>query len=159
VSDLFPIDRLVSGGQAGVDRGALDAAIACELPHGGWCPRGRRAEDGVIPPRYELEEHASRNYPGRTLQNVLDSDATLLLNRGSLSGGTALTQRLAKEHGKPWLLVALDQDPDPGSVLTWLDEHAVNILNVAGPRESGSPGIAELAREFIISMLRASPPA
>ncbi len=91
----MPLARIVSGGQTGVDRAALDVAIARRLPHGGWCPRGRRAEDGAVPARYALREHASPDYAARTERNVVDSDATLVLAIGSPTNGTALTVRLA----------------------------------------------------------------
>jgi len=135
--------KIVSGGQTGVDRGALDAAIELHLPHGGWCPRGRLAEDGRIPVRYRLRETDSRQYHVRTRQNVLDSDATLILCRGPLSGGTELTLRLAEQADKPSLVVDLDADLRPREVRDWLLKHAVEVLNVAGPRESLCPGIAE----------------
>lgn len=96
------VKRIVSGGQTGVDRGALDAAIFLGIAHGGWCPQGRLAEDGTIPPRYELTETNSSKYPIRTQQNVIDSDGTLILYAGELQGGTSLTLRFARERNKPW---------------------------------------------------------
>ena len=140
---------MVSGGQTGVDRAALDVAIALGLEHGGWCPRGRRAEDGTIPARYALSEHASADYAARTEANVVDSDATLILHRGELSGGTALTRDLARREDKPLLLVDLAASPDPADVRRWIDEHDVRVLNVAGPRESHRPGIGAEARAFL----------
>ena len=100
--------KIISGGQTGVDRGALDAAMELGIPHGGWCPRGRTAEDGRIPDRYQLRETDSPDYSFRTEQNVLDSDATLILYRGRIAGGTELTLRLARQHGRPHLVVDLD---------------------------------------------------
>jgi hypothetical protein len=145
--------RVVSGGQTGVDRAALDAAIAAGIPHGGWCPRGRRAEDGVVPVRYRLREHASARYAARTAANVLDADATLVLRRGPSAGGTALTERLARRHGKPVLVVDLAGDPDVGTVRRWLDARRVRVLNVAGPRESQRPGIGREAARFLARVL------
>jgi hypothetical protein len=144
---------VVSGGQTGVDRAALDVAIALGIPHGGWCPRGRRAEDGTIPGRYALTEHASADYAARTEANVVDSDGTLVLHRGPLAGGTALTRELALREGKPLLLVDLAARADPADVHRWLDAHDVRVLNVAGPRESGCPGIAGEARAFLRKVL------
>lgn len=141
--------KIISGGQTGVDRGALDAAVALGLEHGGWCPRGRLAEDGRIPRHYRLRETETSDYPERTERNVLDSDATLILCRGSLSGGTELTRRLAKAHGRPCRVVDLEETPSVEPVRRWLAEHRVSVLNVAGPRESQSPGIATAAQEFI----------
>ena len=145
--------RVVSGGQTGVDRAALDVAIELGIPHGGWCPRGRRAEDGVVPARYALAEHASADYAARTEANVADTDATLILARGSLSGGTALTRDVARRLRKPFLIVDLGTDPEPTAVREWLAGHAVGVLNVAGPRESQRPGIGDEARAFLREVL------
>jgi hypothetical protein len=147
------LKKIVSGGQTGVDRGALDAAITVDIPHGGWCPQGRLAEDGRIADEYLLQETDSPEYTIRTERNVLDSDATLILCRGPLSGGTLLTFRFAEEHGRPCLAVDLDSPIAPAEVLRWLEEHQVEVLNVAGPRESQSPGIGELARDFVKELL------
>ena len=144
--------KIVSGGQTGVDRGALDAAIALGIQHGGWCPRGRLAEDGNIPNRYELLETGSPEHQQRTEQNVLDSDATLIICRGPLSGGTLLTWQLAEKHFKPCLVVDLDRPPPPDQVGQWLAACRVKVLNVAGPRESQRPGIAVQTAEFITSL-------
>lgn len=147
--------KIVSGGQTGVDRGALDAAIELGIPHGGWCPHGRLAEDGTIPARYRLSETDSPEYPVRTEQNVLDSDATLILYRGWLSGGTELTLRLAEKHEKPCLVVDLDDPPQLDAARRWIAETGPGTLNVAGPRESQSPGIAARAIEFLKILLAA----
>jgi hypothetical protein len=140
---------IISGGQTGVDRAALDAAIALGIQHGGWCPRGRLAEDGPIPDRYALRETASSEYRERTEQNVLDSDATLILHRGPLSGGTLLTRQLAVRHRKPCLTIDLTEPDKPATVREWLRTNNVTTLNVAGPRESQSSGIAALAERFL----------
>lgn len=145
--------KLISGGQTGVDRAALDAAIVLGIPHGGWCPRGRLAEDGRIADCYQLQETDSPDYPIRTERNVLDSNATLILCRGCPSGGTELTLRLAEQHGRPCLVIDLDSEADPADVCRWLQKHAVETLNVAGPRESQSPGIETLARAFVAAVL------
>jgi len=145
---------IVSGGQTGVDRGALDAAIALGIPHGGRCPRGRLAEDGRIPPRYRLTESESPLYRVRTEENVLACDATLILARGRLTGGTRLTRDLARKHGKPCLVVDLAGTADLEAVRRWLAAGAVSKLDVAGPRESQSPGIADAARQFLLDLLR-----
>jgi hypothetical protein len=147
--------KVISGGQTGVDRGALDAAIALGIAHGGWCPRGRLAEDGRIPDRYQLVETDSPDYAVRTEQNVVDSDATLILCRGPLSGGTELTLRLARQHRRLCLVIDLDRPPQPEEVRRWLRDHRVEVLNVAGPRESQSPGIAARAGEFIAEVFGA----
>ena len=152
-----PCLTIISGGQTGVDRGALDAAIALDVPHGGRCPRGRLAEDGRIPARYRLTESESPLYRVRTEENVLDGDATLILARGPLTGGTRLTRNLARKHGKPCLVVDLARDADLEAVRAWLAAHAVSKLNVAGPRESQSPGIAGQARQLLRDLLSGEP--
>ena len=148
------VKRIVSGGQTGVDRGALDAAIVVGIDHGGWCPLGRLAEDGRIPKRYHLHETDSSDYAVRTEQNVIDSDATLILHVGTLSGGTELTRRLSVKHNRPNLLVDLADDPDPHRVRQWLEELGVEVLNVAGPRGSSLPGLNEESRDFLVRVFR-----
>jgi hypothetical protein len=145
--------KIVSGGQTGVDRAALDVALALGLPCGGWCPRGRKAEDGPIPDRYPLVETPSADYAQRTEWNVRDSDGTLVLTRGEPAGGTALTIELAQRLGKPCLVVDLNANPDTVVVRTWLGEQNIHVLNVAGPRESQSPGIHEAAQSFLRQVL------
>lgn len=148
---------VISGGQTGVDRAALDVALALRLPCAGWCPRGRRAEDGPLPARYPLREMDSPDYPSRTERNVLDADATLILNRGTLAGGTAYTVRMAEKHGKPHLVVDLDAADtlDPATVVAWLRKERIDTLNIAGPRESGRPGIYAQASGFLRELLAA----
>lgn len=149
------LERIVSGGQTGVDRGALDAAMACGIACSGWCPRGRRAEDGRIPDRYPLQETGSPDYRERTERNVIDSDGTLVIARGALSGGTALTRAIAQQLGRPCLVVDLDAAPPLERVVEWVRGHDVRILNVAGPRESQRPGIQEAARRLVAELVRA----
>lgn len=148
-SAAIGVQRIVSGGQTGVDRGALDAALELAIPHGGWCPRGRRAEDGRIPSHYRLQEMHSADYARRTEQNVLDSDATLILHGGTLSGGTALTHRLCVRHGRPHLVLDPAERGAVEAARAWLEEQQVRVLNVAGPRESSCPGIGQRTRQFI----------
>ena len=141
--------RVVSGGQTGVDRAALDAAMALGISVGGWCPAGRRAEDGAIAQRYPLRETEGADYAVRTEWNVRDSDATLILYRGALTGGTALTAKLARRLGRPLLVRDLDSAPDPGEMALWLRSNRVRVLNCAGPRESGAPGVGPAARALL----------
>ena len=143
------IEKVVSGGQTGVDRAALDIALKLGVPCGGWCPRGRRAEDGPLKEIYPLQETPSSDYVQRTRWNVRDSDGTMDLYRGSLSGGSALTVELAKEHNKPCLVIDLREDSLPEILLNWVKRHKVRTLNVAGTRESGSPGIYDEACRFL----------
>ncbi len=153
------VERIVSGGQTGADRGGLDAAIALGIPHGGWCPRGRRAEDGGIPSRYQLRETESSEYAVRTERNVVHSDGTLIISRGALRGGSALTARLAAARGKPHLHVDLDRLDRDGEVRViqtiraWLADHEISVLNVAGPRASRCSDIADRVRELLIRVL------
>jgi hypothetical protein len=133
----------------------LDAAVALGIEHGGWCPRGRLAEDGVIPRRYRLRQMRTVDYPARTEKNVLDSEGTLILYRGRLYGGTRLTYRLAQQHQRPCCLVDLERVADPEAVRRWLGAHAIRVLNVAGPRESSAPGIGQEAFQFVCSVLAA----
>lgn len=145
--------RIVSGGQTGVDRAALDAAIACGVEHGGWCPAGRRAEDGTIPARYALEETGSADYRERTEWNVRDSDATLILTRGRPEGGTRLTLDFARQWERPCMVVDLGDFPDVDGIRQWLARSGVRVLNVAGPRESKAPGIAGEARDVLRNVM------
>ena len=145
--------RIVWGGETGVDRAALDVAGALGIDCGGWCPRGRRAEDGPIAPGYALVETESTRYEERTERNVLDSDGTLILTRGELAGGTALTRELALRHGRPVLVVDLGDDPSARTVRDWIESRRIATLNVAGPRESGQPGIHAAAKSFLTAVL------
>ncbi|MEM7782948.1 MAG: putative molybdenum carrier protein [Planctomycetota bacterium] len=152
------IRKIVSGGQTGVDRAALDAAIFLDLEHGGWCPAGRRAEDGRIPARYLLIETSERDYSVRTEKNVVESDATLILFCNQLTGGTLLTLRLAQKHFRPYLCIDLEEfnqsSVKPRSIVHWIVDQNVSVLNVAGPRESSWPGIGKKASAFLIEALR-----
>lgn len=145
--------RIISGGQTGVDRAALDIAIELGLEHGGWCPQGRRAEDGSIPPRYRLRETEGYDYANRTRLNVKEADGTLILYRGTLEGGSELTAQFAGEMHKPVLIVDLDNPVDAGTVKDWLHRHHIGTLNIAGPRESKHPGIYMQAGALLRSLL------
>ena len=147
------VERVVSGGQTGVDRAALDVALALGIACGGWCPKGRLAEDGTIHARYPLRETSSPLYPQRTEWNVRDSDATLILYRQRLQGGSALTQQLAQRLGRPVMAVDLQQTPSAGAIRDWLRERQVRVLNVAGPRASDSPELYESARTLLLATL------
>lgn len=129
---------IVSGGQSGVDRGALDAALELGNPCGGWCPKDRAAEDGPIPKRYPMHQ-LEGGYAQRTRRNVAESDGTLILYRGALSQGTRLALDFCHELGKPVCLVDADKTSSATAALEahgFIVEHAIEKLNVAGPRES-----------------------
>ena len=147
------LSKVVSGGQTGVDQGALEAALELGISHGGWCPRGRLTESGIVPAHFELRETASPDYAVRTEKNVVDSDGTLILYRRSLSGGTDLTRRCADKHRRPVLAVDLASEFNIADVRRWLNAERIATLNIAGPRESSSPGIQDEARQFIIALL------
>ncbi len=129
------LERVVSGGQSGVDRATLDVCIALGIEIGGWCPKGRWAEDGTISSHYPLIETDCSNPAVRTKLNVRDSDGTLVLYEGTLCGGTDLTVKYAKDIRRPLLVVPLDQELPVELAVSWIQQH-VHVLNVAGPRES-----------------------
>lgn len=137
------IAKIVSGGQTGADRAALDFAIENGIPHGGWCPRGRLAEDGPIDARYNLQETPTANYPQRTEWNARDSDGTVVFSIGAeLSGGSKKTVTLAQKHGKPVIHISRVATPNPGEALVqFVCTHGIRVLNVAGPRGSKEPEV------------------
>jgi hypothetical protein len=149
------VKRIVSGGQTGADRGGLDAALALGLEHGGWCPRGRRSEDGKIPDRYLLRETDSADYAVRTEKNVVDSDGTILITRGTPTGGSALTAAMARKHRRPLLHVDLAASTDLVTrVRQWLRDNDIETVNIAGPRASNVPGIAEEVEQLLVAALQ-----
>ena len=152
------IEKIVSGGQTGVDRAALDAALAAGVPCGGWCPRGRKAEDGAIPARYPLREAESAGYSERTRRNVRDADGTLVIARAEPKGGTALTLEVAAGYGKPSLTAHPDEPGEVDRVRRWLAKNRIGVLNIAGARESESPGIYVAARRFVAMVLEGPTP-
>lgn len=147
--------KICSGGQTGVDRAALDVALALGLLCGGWCPKGRTAEDGVIDPRYPLRETPSDDYAQRTEWNVRDSDGTLILCFGAATGGTAFTIDCASRYRKPCIVFDLSATEDRSRFGAWVDQHTIRTLNVAGPRESHAPGVIyHRARALLEVLLR-----
>lgn len=141
-SDNRPSLTIVSGAQTGVDRAALDAALQRGQPCGGWCPEGRRAEDGVIDARYPVIELEGGGYLERTERNVRDSDATVIIYFGRLEGGTRATHDFCKTHDKPCLLIdaqQLDADAAAMRIAAFVSQLEAQRLNFAGPRASGAP--------------------
>ncbi len=146
------IEKIVSGGQTGADRAALDFAMEYGIEHGGWAPEGRKAEDGAIPLRYNLRELTGGDYADRTARNVLDSDGTLIVSHGGLTGGSLLTWVVAEKNKKPVLhvdmkkLLAFDAAID---IYEWIEANDIIMLNVAGPRNSKDPDIYRATRDLL----------
>jgi hypothetical protein len=140
------LKKIISGGQTGADRAALDFAIKMDISHGGWIPKGRLAEDGPLPSKYDLKEMRTKSYPKRTEKNVVDSDGTLIVSHGKLTGGSRATKEFADKHDKPCFHIDLNQTPEfeaAEHILQWTLENSIAILNVAGPRTSKDPEIYE----------------
>lgn len=146
------LKKIVSGGQTGADRAALDLAIEKGIPHGGWIPQGRLTENGPLPEKYSLHEMPTSDYSKRTERNVIDSDATLIISHGPLSGGSAYTLKMAGKHHRPCLHLDLEEVPleEAASTLSaWLSSKGIEILNVAGPRASQDPWSYEDTRRVL----------
>ena len=142
--------KIISGGQTGADRAALDWALAHNVECGGWCPKGRKAEDGPIDPKYPLKETPSVSYVQRTEWNVRDSDATILFSiEPTLTGGSKKTVEFANAHKKPCLHLCAGREAAAEKLRAFVEEHGVKVLNVAGPRASKEPGVGE----FVMSTL------
>lgn len=149
--------KIISGGQTGVDRGALDAALEAGIECGGTCPVGHKAEDGVIPEMYPLTELASNIYSDRTRQNVIDSDATLILHFGQLEGGTAFTRQCCIAEGKPYLVIDASEDAQPilvQQIVDFIRQNKIQVLNVAGPRASKVPLAQQTTKQLLTTVLK-----
>lgn len=149
------VRKIISGGQTGVDRAALDIAKELGYERGGWCPKGRLAEDGRIPDDYPLRETDTADYAERTELNVRDSDGTLILTVGPPTGGTAYTITCAQRLRKPYCIIDLSQETAPDRAQRWLEEQRITVLNVAGPRLSQSVAGYALAHQFLVILLSA----
>lgn len=137
-----------------MDRGGLDAAMSSGLEHGGTCPAGRRAEDGVVPALYVLEEHSSYGYPPRTAKNVSDADGTLILTLGQhVTAGTRLTAHLAQQSGKPWLAVNMESPQAVEKAVDWVSDLELEVLNIAGPRETKFRGIQRTTAAYLRTVI------
>ena len=147
------ISKIISGGQTGVDRAALDVALELGIPIGGWCPHGRKASDGNIPIHYPLVELSSGGYRKRTEWNIRDSDATLVISPLPLSGGTLLTANLAKKIGKPLMVIDINNIKE-SDFDSWLITHGVLVLNVAGPSEDSAQEIYYRAKLILEGLLK-----
>jgi hypothetical protein len=146
------ITKIISGGQTGADRSALDFAIDNNIPHGGWVPKGRITETGQLPQKYHLQEMATASYDVRTEQNVIDSDGTVIIFHGKLTGGSALTQTFAVKHQKPCLHLNMEKKTiaeAADSLNNWIGKNNIKILNVAGPRASKDDKIYQMTRDVL----------
>ncbi|HKK89824.1 MAG TPA: putative molybdenum carrier protein [Desulfobacteraceae bacterium] len=159
------IKKIISGGQTGADRAALDTAIKFNFDHGGWVPAGRRAEDGVLAARYHMDEMPTDSYPRRTEQNVKDSQGTLIVSRGKLTGGSLLTHQLAAKLEKPCChidLLKIDEFEAAIIVNSFISDYAIEVLNIAGPRASSDPeiyrSVKAVIETFIYMVLMESEP-
>ena len=151
------IERVISGGQTGADQGGLDAAIELGVPHGGWCPTGRRSEDGPIPARYQMRETTGWDYPSRTKLNIQEADGTVVFTVGEPTGGSGLTLKFAADLSKPVAHIDLhpcDEDMAIDRICDFIDVFAIKTLNVAGSRESKEPGIQKAVSDIMSCVLR-----
>ncbi|KQC06110.1 MAG: hypothetical protein APR62_08420 [Smithella sp. SDB] len=149
---MFKLQKIISGGQTGADRAALDFAIDNNVPYGGWVPKGRRTEDGRLPEKYNLQEMPTEDYSKRTLQNVLDADGTVIVSHGFLTGGSALTREFAIQYKKHWLHIDMDELPLPEAaekLSFWLKEKEIVVLNVAGPKASKDQKVYEAVLQLL----------
>jgi hypothetical protein len=136
------LTKIVSSGQTGVDREALDAALAAGFTCGGWCPADRRAEDGPIPERHPLTPLPGGRYRDRTRQNLIDSDGTAILFYESISGGMKLTRDSCAQEKRPFVVLdakLISESVAAAAIVRFVEENEIQVLNVAGPRLSGWP--------------------
>ncbi len=147
------IKKIISGGQTGVDRASLDVAVNNNIQCGGHCPKGRKAEDGVIPEHYPLIETSSDDYKERTSLNIMNSDGTLIIIDKTRDKGTQTTIDLLREHHKPLIICDLSVIVNPKQIRSWIFRNKIRTLNIAGPRESNCPGIYKQSYDFIQTIM------
>jgi len=151
------LEKIISGGQTGADRAPLDVAIELGIPHGGWLPKGRKTEAGRLPAKYQLSEMPTDSYQQRTEQNIIDSDGTLIISRGELSGGSEYTRQMAEKHGKPWIHVDASRmsiDAAVQLVRARINGSQVKVLNVAGPRGTKDPKIYVTTKRLLTVLIK-----
>jgi hypothetical protein len=149
--------KIVSGGQTGVDRAALDVALKHGIPCGGWCPAGRLDEFGRIPDYYPIRELEIGGFVERTWQNVKDSDGTIIIYPGTLAGGTKQTVHFSSELQRPYQLIdasKLSAGDAARLIADFVREHKIDIVNVAGPRESEWPAGYDYTLRALDAFLR-----
>jgi hypothetical protein len=153
---IFQNITINSGGQAGVDRAALDFALENNIKCGGWCPFGRLAEDGIIPQKYPLKETQTADYKERTRKNIEDSDGTIIIYERIMDKGTLFTLDVVRSMRKPNFTVQIDSDQTfvKEEFNSWLNQNEIRVLNVAGPRESSIPGIYKQTLVFFKELLK-----
>jgi len=157
---VMTIRKIISGGQTGADQAALDVAIDYGIPHGGWIPKGRKTEKGRLPDKYRLKELSSIDYAKRTELNVIDSEGTLILSHGPLTGGSALTKSLAKKHNRSCLHVDLNSMSEYKAVeaiRSWIESRDIHVLNVAGPRASEDLEIYDATQRVLKAVIYPPP--
>jgi len=138
------IKKIISGGRIGADQAALDVAIKMGIPHGGWIQKGRKTQRGILPEKYQLKEMPVAGFKERIEQNIIDSDGTVIISHGNLTGGSDYGQEMAKKHNRPCLHIDLNETPlsiVPSEINTWIIENNIEILNVTGSRASEDPKI------------------
>jgi hypothetical protein len=150
------LKKIISGAQTGADRAGLDFAISNGIRHGGWVPKGRIAEDGIVPLKYNVKEHKSEKYPPRTAANIHDADVTIIFTGNVLERGCLLTANLCKSMNKPYLIINIEEMVENSTfsverikIITWLDKIKPKILNIAGSRESKLPGIYKRVKDLL----------
>jgi len=159
VDPLKLISKIISGGQTGADRAGLDFAIKHDIPHGGWVPKGRKTEYGTLDLKYQLQEMPTAEYAKRTEKNILDSDGTLIISHGLLTGGSALTRELAKKHKKFWIhidMADLSLETAADRLISWIERNDIKVLNVAGSRGSKDPTIYQATIDLLEKALISS---
>ena len=153
--------KIISGGQTGADQAGLDAAIRLGIDYGGAVPKGRRTEDGPLDPKYDrMVELDTPDYAARTEKNVLDADATIIFTSGWLGAGVLLTMKKAIQHGKPYLHIDFQDysEAEAADVIrTWLRESRSPVINIAGTRESKSPGMHDKVFRVLVCALSELP--
>ena len=159
------LKKIISGGQVGADQAALDAAIKCRFPHGGWIQKGKKTQTGVLPEKYQLTEMSVSGYKEKIEQNVIESDGTVIISHGDLSGGADYSRKMAIKHHRPCLHIDLSQIPaavSSAEINAWIIENAVEVLNVTGSRASEDGDVYKDTAEIIentilMSLVKAKP--